>query len=663
MNETGEDDDLPVERKQVAVNTEAPWREMFMDFIQHLVVNTKDYGDITLAEQLFGAQRLFLDEICDGLEKGQRHFVVLKARQLGISTIALALIDIFWLAYHPGMQGALITDTAENLGKFREIIAQLLKGLPKSLKIKLSKDNRNMLVFGNGSMLDFVTAGVKEKGKGKAVTLGTSRAYNVCHGTELGNWGDSTSYGSLMASLSEHHPDRLYLFESTGNGYNLFYDVVQAAQDDPETQRFIFIGWWAKESYSVEPGSALFARYWDGELTKEEQEKSEIVQEQYGVFIKPEQWAWYRWKKSTRMSSEGNMEAQYPFHAREAFVETGKGFFSSRQVNEDLQRIMEPHTSPPYEAYLYNTGEEFINTSVEQLFRPGKEIELRVWEYPNDTGYYAIGVDVAYGRDEMNDRSVIQIFRCFADKMVQVAEYASTNATPNQLAWIICHLAGNYKQCMLNIEVNGPGMAVKQELDHLKMMLKNGYLDRNLVKQPGLKDFFNKARYYLYHRPDSMGAGFCWFWKTNTDNKQIVFNQFRDLYMQKQVEIKSKQLLMEMQKIIQEGSSIHASSNNKDDICMATTLAVKAWIEFIRTPLINQKKTQENDLKAEEQSKKPYAGFIAHIYKDHMKLQQQRRQAAAQDAAWAEDGEMEVEDAGIDVEYEASFDEGEDLYG
>lgn len=97
---------------------------------------------------------------------------------------------------------------------------------------------------------------------------------------------------------------------------------------------------------------------------------------------------------------------------------------------------------------------------------------------------------------------------------------------------------------------------------------------------------------------------------------------------------------------------------------MATTLAVKAWIEWIRTPLINQKRTQENDLKSEELSKKPYAGFLAHIYKDHMKIQQERRAQAAIDSAWAEDDfSPEVEDAGIDVEYEASFDEGEDLYG
>ena len=45
-------------------------------------------------------------------------FCILKGRQLGITTISLAL-DLYWHFTHPGLQGTLTTDTEENRDMFR----------------------------------------------------------------------------------------------------------------------------------------------------------------------------------------------------------------------------------------------------------------------------------------------------------------------------------------------------------------------------------------------------------------------------------------------------------------------------------------------------------------------------------------------------------------
>jgi hypothetical protein len=70
---------------------------------------------------------------------------------------------------------------------------------------------------------------------------------------------------------------------------------------------------------------------------------------------------------------------------------------------------------------------------------------LKIWEEPIDTAYYVIGADPAYGSSDWADRFCIQIFRCYADGLDQVAEFATSELNTYQFAWVIAHLAGAYK--------------------------------------------------------------------------------------------------------------------------------------------------------------------------------------------------------------------------
>src|SRR5215475_6052806 len=112
------------------------WLDPFLDFISHLTIISKeiehDGGDqaVPLLDVLYGAQRRFLREVTNGLDNGVHSFVCLKARQLGISTISLA-IDCFWLCVHQGLQGALITDTDANKEAFRLQLEHYLLSLPR----------------------------------------------------------------------------------------------------------------------------------------------------------------------------------------------------------------------------------------------------------------------------------------------------------------------------------------------------------------------------------------------------------------------------------------------------------------------------------------------------------------------------------------------------
>src|SRR5262245_26538605 len=84
------------------------WFPAFIEFLKRVKVPSKEMaepGPITL----YNAQWRFLIELDEALAAGQHTLVVLKARQLGLSTIMLCL-DIFWAYLHPGTQGAIVAD-------------------------------------------------------------------------------------------------------------------------------------------------------------------------------------------------------------------------------------------------------------------------------------------------------------------------------------------------------------------------------------------------------------------------------------------------------------------------------------------------------------------------------------------------------------------------
>ena len=169
------------------------WLPVVQDFCSHLTIDSKETGVGPL--KLYRGQERFLHEVCDGLDHGIRTFFVLKARQLGISTISLAL-DLLWLSVHPGTQGALVVDDDGNREKFRVLLERYIGSLPRGLRVGIKAHNRHGLVLNNGSSLDYLVAG-KKRGN---ITLGQSRALSFVHGTEVGSWGSEEGLASLISS-------------------------------------------------------------------------------------------------------------------------------------------------------------------------------------------------------------------------------------------------------------------------------------------------------------------------------------------------------------------------------------------------------------------------------------------------------------------------------
>lgn len=557
--------------------------EAFYKFCAQLRIETKEQG-LRRMDNLLGTQTYVMNEIAKGLEEDKHFYVILKGRQLGITTISLAL-DLYWHFTHPGLQGTLTTDTEENRDMFRTTLQMYMDGLPKEWKIPAVGHNRNQLSLKNRSRLFYQVAGLRAKG-----SLGRGKAITYLHGTETSSWGDEEGLASLLASLAETNPDRLYMFESTARGFNMFHDMYVTAKR-ARTQKAIFCGWWRNELYSIEADHNVYKVYWDGKLTPEEKEWVKDIKKLYGVEVNSRQMAWWRWKMHEGIKDDALMYQEFPPTEDYAFVMTGTSFFSNSRCTEAAKRAK--LKTPDF--YRYVMGSHFIDTEV--LKSSERLATLTVWEEPIDTAYYVIGADPAYGSSDWADRFCLQVFRCYADGLDQVAEFATSELNTYQFAWIIAHLAGAYKNSTLNLEVNGPGQAVIQELRNLKRQAAA------MPSQMGhsLMDVLSSMQNYIWRKNDTLGGltnsiG----WITTHGSKERMLAYYKDYFEREMMSIYSMELLEEMKTIRREGGSISAPGRSKDDRVMATGLAAAAYAEQVQPRLIAQRITRQVSRAQEE---------------------------------------------------------------
>lgn len=549
----------------------------FEKFCRELTVETKERGLQKLGTQLLGTQKYLMQEIGKGLEEGKHFFVVLKGRQLGITTISLAL-DLYWHFIHPGFQGTLTTDTEENRDQFRTTLAMYMEGLPTEYKIPLVSHNRNQMVLKNRSRLFYQVAGIRAKG-----SLGRGKAITFLHGTETSSWGDEEGLASLLASLAETNPARLYLFESTARGFNMFHDMYVTAKR-ARTQHAIFCGWWRNELYAIDAESEIYKVYWDGKLSPEEKEWVKDIKKQYGVEINTRQIAWWRWKLSEGIKDEALMYQEFPPTEDYAFIMTGSSYFSASRCTDAMKAAKK--NVPDF--YRVSMGAMFHDT---ELIKSTERLAtMLVWEEPKSNGYYVIGADPAYGSSDWADRFCIQVYRVYADGLDQVAEYATSELNTYQFAWMICYLAGAYRNSTLNLEINGPGQAVLNELKNLRRQAFH------LTEQygTGLANVLSNMQHYLWRRNDSLGGVTnSMGWQTTAATKERMMSYFKDYFERGLMQVYSQPLLEEMKAIVRDGASIAAYGRNKDDRVMATALACAAFAEQVQPRLMAMRLTRK----------------------------------------------------------------------
>jgi hypothetical protein len=567
---------------------DAYWR-----FCANLSFHSKEEGTI-LFDRPYAPQRYFMHEVARALHDDIHDITCLKVRQLGISTAGLAL-DLYWPFTHEGLDGTIVTHDEDTQVAFRTQLTEYYDSLPKAWKPRKVAHNNIEFVFkfksGTISRLQYQVAGTRKSGNSK---LGRAKGNAYGHFTEVAFWGDALGMASLKNALAEKNPNRLYIWESTANGYNHFEEQWRIARK-AQTQRAVFIGWWAHENYridrSTEQGENVFKVYWgSGGLNREERQLAHDVKLLYAdamqfcngrTELSAEQFAWYRWYTEEKVADPEIAKQEMPWTEHQAFVVTGAQYFPSRELSQANKRV----SSEPAPSY-WRIEIRHTLRDCEIVVCPRKVSNLVLYAEPIEKAQYVLGADPAFGSSDWADRFVISVWRAYADRLEQVAEYATADCQPYAFAWCICYLAGLYAPCAWNLEVNGIGQTVLGEIDNLRRQQHVGMDEDRRI----MKNFLGGMREFLYARPDQISRiptarGTV----STTKEKTRYFATTKDYFLRDMLVVHSRDLLEEMRWItVEPGEAPKASGRKKDDRVIGACLACQMWHDKLRSRLMAQ---------------------------------------------------------------------------
>jgi hypothetical protein len=376
-----------------------------------------------------------------------------KYRQGGVTTLyAIDLLDeALWV---PGMGCALIAHEAKKLPEYFDIIRRAYENLPKAIKPKTKTDTKNRYDFTHrfdGVVLDssiYVATSLRG---------GTARNLHITESAYIKDRQELNS-GSKQAIPVDGRISE----ETTGNGFNEFYDFYMQYHNMPDTKRTAqdyktyFYPWVIDPSYTL-----------DGTIDEYELVELEIkaiAMQQYGVAITDGQLLWRRWKKkelqkenaggTLTLNGDQMFAQEYPLTLSEAFQSGAGSVFNGSKVDSmseiyepmDLQMIKDRYE--PQLAYMVPQDKEDM-LKVLQKAAEFRALGVIFWHLPEKGEKYVIGSDPSDGTG--SDNSAIDIYN--KDTLEQVAQFYG-KIREDELAELLALLGHYYNHAFVGVENN-----------------------------------------------------------------------------------------------------------------------------------------------------------------------------------------------------------------
>lgn len=262
--------------------------------------------------------------------------IILKARQMGFSTLTEALI--FWRTatapYTESMVVAHKEDATANLFRMSKLY---LDALPDLLKPMTRASNAQEIDFSKPVRLRSDRDGLHSRIRcATAGGEGVGRSYTLqcLHLSEFAFWpGDKLKTFVGLAQAVPDLPGTMIIIESTANGYETFKamwdQAVEAQRSGQEGFEPIFFPWYEMPEYRRDPPPGF-------EKTQEEAD----LAEQFN--LDDQQLAWRRWCIQTLCGGDMQLFRQeYPATPDEAFIATGSCFFPQEELVKRREAVRE----------------------------------------------------------------------------------------------------------------------------------------------------------------------------------------------------------------------------------------------------------------------------------------------------------------------------------
>lgn len=358
-------------------------------------------------------------------ERRAQHNIVLKARQMGISTWIAARFFLKTITV-PGTLTVQVAHTREAAESIFRTVQRFWMHLPEAMRegaVRRSRANAGQMVFpALDSEFRVVSAGDESAGRGLTI--------QNLHCSEVARWPDDAvaTLAGLRAALA---PEGECVLESTPNGaWGCFYEEWQRAESMGVARHFL--PWWMEEAYRSQAAKADSLR-----------EDERALMDVHGLTLEQ-----IGFRRGLEASYRGLAAQEYAEDAERCFRQSGECIFDVDAIEARLREL-----------------------ESSQL-RAEKNGTLLTWLPALAGKRYLVAVDTAGGGAE-GDYAAAQVIELTTG--VQCAELRGRLGTL-ELARATAALAKEYNGALVVVERNNHGAGVIAYLDGVEKY-------RNLYEQ------------------------------------------------------------------------------------------------------------------------------------------------------------------------------------
>jgi len=296
----------------------------------------------TLVPLKLNSYQLRLYELIEQLEKENKpvRIIVLKARQMGISTVCAAYVYNRTVT-SPYTDSLIIADEQKRSLNLFDMCCRYYDLSEPLLQPMKSRSNRKELVFQNPAVYDRGTnPGMMSQIKVDTAMDASAGRSGTIHNllcTEFAFWPNAAEVVNGLFESVPYKPKTSIIIESTANGMQgkgeEFYQRWKDAVDGKSAFVPFFIPWFECDDYQLKAPE-------DFRPTKYEWELLEKFPD-----ITFDKLFWRRVKLADRsqvregfLSADDSFKQEYPTSAEEAFISSGRPLFNVEKLLSDIER-------------------------------------------------------------------------------------------------------------------------------------------------------------------------------------------------------------------------------------------------------------------------------------------------------------------------------------
>lgn len=496
------------------------------------------------------AQRRYAMQVIAHLEAGKPvRIIILKARQMGFSTVTEALIYYF-TSLQEAKNAFIVAQSSEASNNLYDMFQLYYERVPAIIQPMTRKNNAKKLTFENPAIR--TTDRRKNPGLKSKITvqspesrvLARSDTIHYLHASEVAFWPAKKKKRhllSLLAALSKE-PGSIGVIESTANGMEEFKQMWDAAVKGESDFTPLFFAWFEMPDYRkpLPPGF---------EPTEDELE----LKKKYGLDDEQLQWRRYTIRNDCG-GDPRQFDQEYPSEPDVAFLLSGESIFDNKFIKQLKDSIKAK-------------GVRYEIDFVKEKVFPTPTGELVAYKQPEPGKRYILGADTAKGTED--------------------GDYDAAYVIESRTGEMCAALHGKWDTDLYGKKLNRLGLYYNTAL----LAVEN-----NNTGESVLNTLFNTCHYPLLflHKKGRLG------WSTNPATRPVMISDFKEAIRDELYDIYCPDLYSECMTLIDNKGKAEADSGCHDDRIMAYSIALQVrqvadkWFEWYK------KKQQQEDSEHEE---------------------------------------------------------------